>query len=204
MRIGVRRVLFELLMLLVGVKPGVDTYRALFHDQEDGALLTPQQELMFSKCIEMFCESIFSAVFQLMAILDEDEQNPTALVSVVVSILTISLNATTITYDMDVKESNRRMSPFYGMFRNGTKNRFMEFASMWFFNMFSVASQVLSCAILANRGYLVWKVLLEMAVYLAYKTLRGDLLLWIPVYGALGVAISILHRVVVKFIADFT
>jgi len=43
-----------------------------------------------------------------------------------------------------------------------------------------------------------------MGIYLAYKVARGDFYYWMPVDGPAGLALSLLMRVVVKVLADFT
>ena len=44
----------------------------------------------------------------------------------------------------------------------------------------------------------------EMLFYLGVKFVRGDFRYWVPVPGAAGFAISLIARVVVKFVVDFT
>jgi len=44
----------------------------------------------------------------------------------------------------------------------------------------------------------------DMALYLLQKVLRGDFHYWLPIDGAVGLVLSLLARVIVKTIADFT
>ena len=44
----------------------------------------------------------------------------------------------------------------------------------------------------------------EVGVFLVYKILRGDFYWWIRVEGVLSVILSLLVRVIVKVITDFT
>ena len=44
----------------------------------------------------------------------------------------------------------------------------------------------------------------DMGMYLLYKICRGDFLYWLPLDGYMGVAVSLLCRVIVKVIVDFT
>ena len=182
-RNGTKKVMIEVGWVLSMLKPGVDAWRAIRGEQEDGTLFTPQTEFIIAKCIELFCESIPSAIMQFMAFLLSvlaGQTNHASLVSVFVSILTISFVSCLITFDMDVKLSNRRKSPFYGLFKEGSMNRFKGFTLMWLFSMCHVTSKTLACAILAlhGRNLLPLYLLLEMTVYLVYKTLRGDFLVW--------------------------
>ncbi|GMH72172.1 hypothetical protein TrLO_g7137 [Triparma laevis f. longispina] len=43
----------------------------------------------------------------------------------------------------------------------------------------------------------------DMLIYLVLKAVRGDFRYWMPVDGLVGLALSLLVRVVVKFIVDF-
>ena len=44
----------------------------------------------------------------------------------------------------------------------------------------------------------------EMVLYLVWKGVRGDLMVFIPVEGPFGVVLSLLYRVVVKIVVDFS
>jgi hypothetical protein len=57
---------------------------------------------------------------------------------------------------------------------------------------------------LVNASYLFGLLGADMGIYLAYKVARGDFYHWMPVDGPAGLALSLLMRVVVKVIADFT
>ena len=43
----------------------------------------------------------------------------------------------------------------------------------------------------------------ELLLYLAWKLARKDFLYWVQVEGALGILVSLLSRVLVKVIVDF-
>jgi hypothetical protein len=57
---------------------------------------------------------------------------------------------------------------------------------------------------LVNVSYLFGLLGAEMGIYLAYKALLGDFYYWLPVDGVAGFALSLLLRVVVKVLADYT
>ena len=57
---------------------------------------------------------------------------------------------------------------------------------------------------LAKKRYFVLYVAGDMALYLLQKVWRGDFHYWIPLDGALGLFSSLLVRVMVKTITDFT
>jgi len=57
---------------------------------------------------------------------------------------------------------------------------------------------------LVSKRYFVMYMAGDMALYLLQKLARGDFHCWLPVDGALGLLVSLLMRVFVKTIADFT
>jgi hypothetical protein len=57
---------------------------------------------------------------------------------------------------------------------------------------------------LVDMSFLFGLFVAEMGIYLAYKVARGDFYSWIPIDGPAGFVISLLMRVFVKVLADFT
>jgi hypothetical protein len=57
---------------------------------------------------------------------------------------------------------------------------------------------------LMEKKYFIWYSACDMGLYLLLKALRGDLAYWIPIDGALGFLVSLIARVGVKIIADYT
>jgi len=58
--------------------------------------------------------------------------------------------------------------------------------------------------IVANKNYFVAYMAGDMTLYLLQKAARNDLWYWVPVDGAMGVAMSLLMRVSIKVITDYT
>ena len=44
----------------------------------------------------------------------------------------------------------------------------------------------------------------EILLYLSFKLVRGDFMHWLPIEGAVGVEVSLLCRVLLKIIVDFS
>ena len=68
-------------------------------------------------------------------------------------------------------------------------------------------SRSVGCALLAASGGTTMVLSFfggEMMLYLVWKVVRSDFIAWFPVDGPLGVVLSLLYRVVVKVIADFS
>jgi hypothetical protein len=55
-----------------------------------------------------------------------------------------------------------------------------------------------------DKRYFVSYLICDMGFYLLQKLARGDFWYWIPVHGGFGVFLSVLLRIVIKTIADFT
>ncbi|GMI41984.1 hypothetical protein TrCOL_g13771 [Triparma columacea] len=68
-KLGMKRVLRELIPILIGFKPAVDAYRvATGAKQKVGTAMDPMLEMTLMKVIEMFAEAIPGVIIQLMAI----------------------------------------------------------------------------------------------------------------------------------------
>ena len=68
-------------------------------------------------------------------------------------------------------------------------------------------SRIVGCAILAAWGgeLMVLSVVgSEIMLYLVWKILRKDFSYWVPIEGPLGVSVSLVERVLVKVITDFS
>ena len=57
---------------------------------------------------------------------------------------------------------------------------------------------------LVNKRYLAIYMAGDMALYLLQKVARGDFHYWMPIDGAVGLFVSLVMRVIIKTIADFT
>ena len=68
-------------------------------------------------------------------------------------------------------------------------------------------SRSVGCALLAASGGTTMVLSFvggEMMLYLVWKVFRRDFMAWFPVDGALGVVMSLIYRVIVKVVADFS
>jgi hypothetical protein len=70
--------------------------------------------------------------------------------------------------------------------------------------MLLVRSLGAALLMLAGVSYLFGILCAEMGIYWAYKVLMGDVAHWMPVDGPAGFALSLVMRVVVKVVTDFT
>ena len=207
-RLGLKRCLLEIIFVVTAVKPGVDAFRASSNggEQEEGTLLDPRTLLLLSKGAMLFCESIPSSLLQFMAAMQYPEQRTLlSIFSIAMSILQMTFTASVISFDKDTTLENRRASPYYGLFNDGYANRGWSFIFMWLVGIFHLTSKLLSCSVLAQEGYaLLYYVLADTAIYLTYKLVRQDMLYWLPIDGLAGSVSSVVQRIGLKIIADFT
>jgi hypothetical protein len=104
-RKGPRRVMLkEMLIVLSGLKPGIDAKRvADGNDQNEHAAVNPDVELTCTRCFEMAMESIPGSILQCAALLRSMKQgdgfSKAALGSIVVSALTTGFSAATISFE---------------------------------------------------------------------------------------------------------
>jgi hypothetical protein len=207
--LGTKRVVWELIPILFGYKPAVDAYRvAKGAKQEIGTSFDPMLEMTFMKGIEMFAEAIPGVIIQLMAITTSDKDVGTsAWLSIAVSAITTGFASATISYDWDTDPANRESAPdFYGYIPAKASKRSVVFVSMM---LLTAGMLLIRCTTIVLLGLMggSWVFLYigaDLGLYLLVKILRGDFWYWIHLGGSVEIVISLLSRVVVKIIVDFT
>jgi hypothetical protein len=165
-------------------------------------------ELTGMKCIEMFAEAIPGVIIQLMAIATRDKEvGISAWLSVAVSAITTGFASATISYDWDTDPARREHSPaFYGYIPAKASKRTVVFVSMM---LFTAGMLLIRCTTIVLLGLMggSWAFLyigVDLGLYLLVKVLRGDFWYWMAVGGNAEIGSSILVRVVIKIIVDFT
>jgi hypothetical protein len=208
-KLGTKSVLMEWLPILICFKPAVDAYRvAAGEKQKAGHVVDPMFEMTVIKGIEMFAEAIPGVITQLMAVAtSEVKASRAAQLSLAVSALTTGFASATISYDWDTDPVMRKQVPdFYGYVPANPTKRSIIFVSMLFF---SAGMLVLRCMTIVVLGLLGgrWVFLYigaDMLLYLLVKVLRADFWYWIPAGGNVEIVSSIVARVLVKAVTDFT
>ena len=194
----------DMLLVVTFLKPASDAYKRASGDEgEDHHILPPKLELVVFKGIEMSCESIPSTVLQMLAIMEAGSApGTTELLSVAVSILTTAFTSTAISVDSDCDPERRRLNPrFYGYMPD--KGRNLVAALMMAASSCHIAVRSLGMALLLKMEF-GWVYLVELGLYLLYKFARGDFLCWLRVPGDMHWILSLVERVLVKVIVDFT
>ncbi|GMI32054.1 hypothetical protein TrCOL_g9159 [Triparma columacea] len=209
-KLGMTRVLREWFPILVGYKPAVDAYRvATGAKQEVGAVYDPMLEMTFMKIVEMFAEAIPGVIIQLMAIATSDKEDvgTSAWLSVAVSAITTGFASATISYDWDTDPDRREETPdFYGYIPPKASKRTVVFVSML---LFTAGMLLIRCTTIVLLGLMggSWAILYigaDLGLYLLVKILRGDFWYWAPLGGNTEIVSSIISRVLIKIIVDFT
>jgi hypothetical protein len=208
-KLGMKRVVQELIPILLGYKPAVDAYRVAKGDkQEAGQALDALTELNYVKGVEMFAEAIPGVIIQLMAIATDDgDISRAAWVSLTVSAVTTGFASATISYDFDTDPVKREQVPnFYGYAPANPMKRSIIFVSMLFFSACMLVIRCMTIVVLGLLGgkWVIFYVGADLGLYFLVKILRGDFWYWMPLGGNAEIVNSIIARVMVKIVGDFT
>jgi len=173
--------------------------------EADNTVFDPALELVYTKAVEMFCESIPSSVLQTFAILNAEEMTNTAVFSIICSALAIAFTSTTISIDIDIDPEKRLATPgFYGYTPN--QNRLLVFGFLMFMTTGHVLMKVLACSLLMslNKIWFALYMIIEICIYFGYKIIRNDFRYFLRVEGVLSWVASFMMRLCQKSITDFT
>jgi hypothetical protein len=208
-KLGILRLLREWTPILIGFKPAVDAYRvAKGYKQEAGQMTDFSTEMYYMKGVEMFAEAIPGVIIQFMAIATSDKAVGTSVwLSVAVSAITTGFTSATLSYDWDTDPAKREVAPdFYGYIPSNSTKRSIIFVTMM---LLSACMLVIRCMTIVMLGLLGGKWIslyigADLGLYLFVKVLRGDFWYWMPLGGNAEIVNSIISRVVVKIVGDFT
>ena len=197
----------EMLIVLSMLKPGFDAARvASGKKMEEHHSMDAKTELVATKGIELVCESIPGCVLQLYAILKTKDYSNRTAGSVMVSALTAGFSSASVSFDYDVDPLARKHTPdFYGYVPDGG-SRTLIFACMLLNSSLLLAVRSFSAAIIMQKKKRYFMIYMagDQVLYLLQKIARGDFHYWMPVDGAIGLFVSLLMRVMVKTVTDFT
>ena len=199
------------LIVLTGLKPAYDAYKvATAKKMEAHHMMDSMNELVFVKASEMVAESIPGCLLQCYAyvqLLESGGGSKQALFSILVSAATCGFASATISYDYDTDPKQRHRDPsFYGYVPDHAKKRTIIFFCMFFNSTLMLLIRGVSAALLMNIKREYWGMYWagDMFVYLGQKVIRNDMWYWVPLEGWVGVIMSVLIRIVIKIITDFT
>jgi len=112
---GKRRLMLEVLFVLTGMKPFVDTWRILSDTASVGAPMTSKAERKGCEVVEIVCESVPTALIQMHNLLGAAKLSFATVFSIIMSCLSIATITTIMFFGFDTDPANRLVSPmFYG------------------------------------------------------------------------------------------
>ncbi|GMI27081.1 hypothetical protein TeGR_g8001 [Tetraparma gracilis] len=202
---------FDIATTLTGLKPGVDAMNVALGKEKEGTMLfDPKVELVYTKCIEMFCESIPGTIVQTYAYLKYLETGQTstrAIASIFISAATTGFTSACVSYDLDTDPGKRRMNPlFYGYIPDSARARTVLFLTMMVNSGMLLVMRCVSATLLLSisTSYFVYYWLADNVLFLLFKLMRRDFVYFIPMYGAGAWIVACLQRFIVKNICDYT
>mmetsp|Transcript_3124 Transcript_3124/g.6299 ORF Transcript_3124/g.6299 Transcript_3124/m.6299 type:complete len:652 (+) Transcript_3124:124-2079(+) len=207
-KLGLKRICVELFFVMTGLRPALDAYRvAKQKEREKGQPFEPFLELMITRIIEMFAESIPGFVVQLSAIAYGSSVSFAVVSSLALSSISVGVISAMVSYEYDVDPKARYRSPaFYGYVPDESQNRSIIFVLMTILSssvLFIKSSTLVLLAFSFGGMYLSAFIVADVACFISYKCFKGDFYHWLPL-GNISLLGSILVRVMMKTITDFT
>ena len=207
-----RKILLEILFVVLQIKPGIDSYRVMAEVEPPPlCLMNFENELIFTRIIEMIVESIPTSLFQLYAFLEGggliNGGGHALLFSVILATLNTSYTSSCISFDKDTNPHNRARNPtFYSYVPNSRSGRNVIFVAMFFTTFCSIVIKTFGIVLFVLAGQLYFKlyILADLAFFFAYKAIRNDLRYWLNLPNVASLVLSFLIRACTKYLVDFT
>ncbi|GMI53113.1 hypothetical protein TeGR_g14713 [Tetraparma gracilis] len=169
---GWGKLLREVLIVVSGLKPGVDAMRVVSNtEMHEHHAMDAKAELVANKMCEMFCESIPGCILQVYALIQGGSGGKmrTKVFSIVVSAITTGMSSASISYDFDSDPDNRRRLPsFYGYLPDEGNARTIMYVCMVLNSALLLLLRSIGAALL---------MLADTKVFVAY--MAGDQLLYL-------------------------
>jgi hypothetical protein len=202
----------ESLIVLFALKPGVDAMRvASGREHEEGALFSPQVELVATKLQELVFEAVPGCVFQfyvlVVALSSNEHVGKQALVSLLVSALSAGYLSSTITWDYDTSYARRKNEPeLYGLVGDGSRGSLL-FLLMVLMSSLIMLGRCAAIALLIRASPLITAAYLlsDQLLFFFQRWIRNDFHFFLNLdglWGLLGADLAI--PFCLKTITDFT
>ena len=190
-------------------KQGLSYWRCLTNvKMKNHEYMSPVTEMMFFQNCEVFAECIPMAVIQMTNVLEMAVKDYVLVVALGISVAFVAEAVSYMTYLKDIDEGGRRTEKiFYGFIPLHGVRLVLVVVSMRLLSFCQLLGKSFEVAILVQVGgkTLAGGVLGgEIVVYLIYKVARGDFRYWMPLPRGISLAVSLITRVAVKVICDFT
>ncbi len=197
----------ELIVVLSGFKPLLDTRRMLKHGTSHkrvGAPAGTKAERTSCKLVELVFEAVPSVIIVIFTTLASGVTSYVPLLSIGVSLLTIATTSTGIYFGFDQDADGRMREPMiYGAIRDSAWHQAVTRVALYLFSFVHCALKLFAIAalLLLSKVALAVYLTVPMALYLVIKALRGDLCYWVP---RSGLRIAVFSRVTTKIFVDVT
>ena len=202
---GWRGLLPEILVVLLGLKAPWDAYHVFRGDKRaDGVLLSPLEEMMICRAVEVLTESVPGGLLQTIGFITLPTFDWAPFISIAFSCLATAHLTSVLSFDIDTDVHKRAANPtFYGYVPNTSSGRSLIFGLMVVFHGVHVTGQMLCMAVLYLAGWIFLAVYIgiDVLVFLAYKVVRRDFYFWGPGFNIAG---SIFPRVMIKLMTLVT
>ena len=150
-------------------------------------------------------EALPAGTLQMYALLSASKVSKTAVARIATACCSIAFTSASISYDWDTSPTKRKENPnFYGYVKDSPGSRTVTFLCLFLLAFFHVASKFFAITLLTSISG-VWAAFYlcgDMAVYLLYKAVRGDLRYWINVPTLLSTLTSVIIRPGLKTVVD--
>jgi hypothetical protein len=118
---GKQRLILEVLFVITGVKPFVDTWCILSGTANVGAPMTSKVERVGCEVVEIVCESVPTALIQMFDLLGATKLSFATVFSISMSGLSIASITTKVFFEFDTDPAKRVRTPmFYGAVPDST------------------------------------------------------------------------------------
>jgi len=204
-----RRALIECFTTLFYVKPGFNFWRVLTNAKLDGhEMIPPVSEMMMNMIGEVFAESIPMTVLQVYKILKSETIDPIVLTALFASVAITASTVSYLTYTKDIDDESRRTGRlFYGFIPLSGIRLIAVYGAMHVLSFSQLMAKSITIGILVHIGgkRLAIAVLsCEVGIYLIYKVLRKDFRYFLHLPQKTSIAVSLIIRIAMKVVADFT
>jgi len=207
-RMGLKRLAFEMFVTLIFLKPACDAYRVSQDEvKETNLTFIAEIEMTLSRVTEIVSESLPALVMQLTALLEAEKRANVALLSAIISASTIAVTSTTVGFDMDTSQTNRKQNPiFFGFVKNDPTSRIISFVAMFTITLSHVLMKTLATAMIFSVSG-IWLALYmgcDMLFYMLFKIVRGDFRYWFNLPDPMSLIVSFFARLIGKLMIDYT
>ena len=201
---GFRPVLLEVLIVLSGFKPLVDTRRMFTGHEIAGAAVSLNNERTGCKMVEMVIEAVPSVVIVFRNTLASGVTSYVPLCSILVSLLTIATTSTGIFFGFDLDSSSRQHSPmFYGCIRDNPRRQALTRVALYLLCLAHATAKLftISMLLVLSKVALAVHLTVMMVFFFAVKLRRNDVYYWAP---KSGFKVALIMRLMAKIFVDVT